>query len=154
MNGRDVAFTAAMLQWMRGSYCIDNDRIFSVGMSYGGIMSNIVGCQLGEDFRAIAPMSGLGPSTGGVTNCTGQVAVWLSHGNNDTVVPFLAGQGSRNYWADANHCASTTTDPDSNGCIEYEDCDEGYPVVWCEFDGGHMPPAYSSDAIWAFLSQF
>ena len=39
-------------------------------MSYGGIMSNTVGCALGDDFRAIAPMAGSGPRG----NCVGKVA--------------------------------------------------------------------------------
>ena len=154
MGGRDVAFTSAMLAWFRANYCIDDARIFSVGMSYGGIMSNTVGCTLGEDFRAIAPMSGMGPSTFGGASCVGQVAAWISHGNMDTVVAFSSGQASRDYWASANHCATTTMPIGSNGCVAYDGCDAGYPVHWCEFDGGHTVPSFAADDIWAFFSQF
>jgi poly(3-hydroxybutyrate) depolymerase len=33
--------------------------VFSVGMSYGRIMSDTLGCQMGDVFRAFAPMPGL-----------------------------------------------------------------------------------------------
>jgi len=154
MGGRDVAFTAAMLEWLRSSYCIDNDRIFSVGMSYGGIMSNTVGCALGDDFRAIAPIAGMGPSAfGGGGACTGQVAAWIAHGNMDNVVSFSSGEGSRDHWLEANHCDSTNM-PSGDNCVAYDGCDDGMPVVWCEFSGGHTVPSFASEEIWAFFSQF
>jgi poly(3-hydroxybutyrate) depolymerase len=154
MGGRDVAFTAAMLEWLRSSYCIDDDRIFSVGMSYGGIMSNTVGCALGDDFRAIAPIAGMGPSAfGGGGACTGQVAAWIAHGNMDNVVQFSSGEGSRDHWVEANHCDSTSM-PSGDNCVAYDGCDDGMPVVWCEFDGGHTVPGFASEEIWAFFSQF
>lgn len=154
MGGRDVAFTAAMLEWLRTNYCIDNDRIFSVGMSYGGIMSNTVGCALGDDFRAIAPIAGMGPGGFGGATCTGQVAAWIAHGNMDNVVQYSSGEGSRDHWVESNHCDSTSMAAGSNGCVAYDGCDEGHPVVWCEFDGRHTVPSFASEEIWAFFSQF
>ena len=155
MGGRDVAFTKSMLDYMRTSYCIDDERIFSVGMSYGGIMSNTVGCTLGDDFRAIAPMSGAGPNSFGGGTCTGQVAAWLSHGDQDMVVTFSSGQSSRDHWVTANHCDASMTQPEgSNDCLAYQGCDDGHPVVWCEFAGGHTVPPFAADEIWTFFSQF
>jgi poly(3-hydroxybutyrate) depolymerase len=111
-------------------------------------MSNSVGCALGDQFRAIAPMSGSGPRG----TCKGQVAAWLSHGDADTTVSFASGQASRDHWVAANHCASTTTPAGS--CVAYDGCDAGYPVVWCQFSGGHQQPRNSAQDIWAFFSQF
>jgi poly(3-hydroxybutyrate) depolymerase len=152
-----VAFTKKLLDTLEGQYCIDQARVFSVGMSYGGIMSNTLGCQMGDVFRAIAPMSGMGPNTYAVAGggpCKGQVAVWMSHGNQDNVVAFSQGQASRDYWAKANHCASTTMPTDPSPCVAYTGCDDGFPVHWCEFDGGHTIPSFAADGIWKFLSQF
>jgi polyhydroxybutyrate depolymerase len=155
MGGRDVAFTAAMLEWLRTNYCIDNDRIFSVGMSYGGIMSNTVGCALGDDFRAIAPMAGMGPRSFGMGSaCTGQVAAWITHGNTDMIVTYASGEASRDYWVGANNCQTSSMPAGSNGCVAYDGCDDGHPVVWCEFDGGHTVPMFASEEVWAFFSQF
>jgi polyhydroxybutyrate depolymerase len=148
-GGRDVAFATAMLDWFKTNYCIDQDRIFSAGFSYGAIMSNTVGCYLGDQFRAIAPMSGMGPMGMG---CKGQVAAWISHGSSDTIVAFSGGEASRDHWVGVNHCGSTTKP--AGPCVEYEGCDEGYPVVWCQFTGSHMQPSYGTQEIWSFFSRF
>jgi len=153
-GGRDVAFARKLVELAESNYCIDQSRIFSVGMSYGGIMSNTVGCQLGDLFRAIAPMAGAGPRAFGGAMCVGQVAAWLTHGNMDSVVSFESGQGSRDHWVMSNHCQSTTTPVGPERCVAYEGCDAGYPVHWCEFDGDHTIPPFAADAIWSFFSQF
>lgn len=153
MNGRDIAFTRAMLDALRSSYCIDDERIFSVGMSYGGIMSNNVGCALGDVFRAIAPMAGLGP-IGVPMPCVGQVATWIAYGDMDQLVPSSAIDRSRDHWVAANHCDATTQPAGPNGCVAYDGCDAGLPVTWCSFSGGHTVPSFASDEIWAFFSQF
>jgi polyhydroxybutyrate depolymerase len=151
-GGRDINFAKAMVTWMRSNYCIDNKRIFSVGFSYGAIMSNTVGCQMGDVFRAIAPMSGSGPLG---TGCKGPVAAWLAHGTADTTVAFSGGQRSRDHWIMANGCTTQTMPTDPSPCVAYQGCMSGYPVVWCENPGaGHMQPAYGGAAIWKFFSQF
>jgi poly(3-hydroxybutyrate) depolymerase len=148
----DITFTRKMLDWAKSSYCVDVKRVFSIGMSNGGMMSNVVGCELGDSFRAMAAMSGGGPKGYAKKACTGQVAVWISHGNTDNNVPFSYGQASRDYWRTANHC-DTASVPVGN-CVEYQGCDEGFPVQFCEFDGGHMVPAFAGEATWKFFEQF
>jgi len=70
------------------------------------------------------------------------------------VVAYSSGQGSRDHWVEANHCETTFTPAGSNGCVAYDGCDDGFPVTWCEFDGGHTVPSFASEEIWAFFSQF
>jgi poly(3-hydroxybutyrate) depolymerase len=150
-GGRDVNFAKAMVEFMRSNYCIDNTRIFSVGFSYGAIMSNTVGCQMGDVFRAIAPMAGSGPRSG----CKGPVAAWVAHGTADSTVSFAGGQGSRDHWLMANGCTTQTMPTDPSPCVTYQGCKAGYPVVWCENPGaGHTQPSYAPSAIWKFFSQF
>jgi hypothetical protein len=43
---------------------------------------------------------------------------------------------------------------DPMGCVTYQGCDAGFPVTWCEFSGGHTIWPPSTQAIWAFFSQF
>ncbi len=153
-NGQDVNFVKALLEWMKKSYCIDEKRVFSVGMSYGGIMSNTLGCQMGGVFRAIAPMAGSGPFQFGTSACVGQVAAWLTHGTGDTVVTYDAGVGSRETWRTRNKCQATSQPTPPSPCVAYDGCDPGYPVHWCAWDGGHTIPTFAAGAIWSFLSQF
>jgi polyhydroxybutyrate depolymerase len=154
-NGQDVAFTQAMVAWLEQNYCVDIGRIYSVGMSYGGIMSNTLGCAMGDVFRAITPMSGLGPAAFGPSpSCKGHVAAWLAHGTQDMTVAFDAGQASRDFWVKANHCSNTTMPTTPTECVAYQGCDPGYPVDWCTFDGGHTVVSFEPLGIWAFLQQF
>lgn len=146
----DIPFATALVEWMKDNYCVDTTRIFSTGFSYGAIMSNRVGCSLGNEFRAIAPMSGSGPIGRG--RCQGQVAALVTHGTSDAIVPFSGGQGSRDHWVMTNSCGSDTS-PDG-ACVLYQGCDEGYPVKWCEYAGGHTQPRGAASLVWEFFSQF
>jgi len=153
-NDSDVVFTRKMLEWAKANYCIDVRRVFSIGMSAGGMMSNIVGCELGDSFRAMVAMSGGGPKGYATKPCTGQLAVWISHGNKDDNVPFSYGKASRDYWAKANHCGTETVPVMPGTCLEYQGCDAGFPVQFCEFDGGHMVPSFAGEAAWNFFLRF
>ena len=153
-GGQDIAFTKAMLADVQGKYCVDNARIFSVGFSYGGMMSFAIGCEMGDVFRAIAPMSGALYSD---FNCRGTghaIAMWGSHGLNDTVVPIADGRSALAKILQQNHCGTTTTPIDPSPCVSYQGCDAGYPVTWCEWEGPHNVPSFGTSAITAFFKQF
>ena len=62
-NNEDLTFACELLAHLRAEYCIDNHQIFSTGWSYGGIMTNRVGCHLAQDIKAIAPVMGQGPES-------------------------------------------------------------------------------------------
>lgn len=151
-GGRDVAFARAMLERFRAELCIDESRIFSTGFSYGGMMSFALGCAMGDVFRAIAPMSGALYS--GCEKGDHPVAMWGFHGDADNVVPLANGRSGRDVFIERNGCSQQTKPIDPSPCVSYEGCDEGYPVVWCEFSGGHSPTNNSGEAIWKFFSQF
>ena len=156
-DGRDVAYTKAIYEWMDANFCIDRDRVFGIGFSYGGIMSNTIGCQLGDIFRAVAPLAGSGPGSWNGSppdNCVGRVAVWLVHGSADTTVEPIQGERSRDYWLGESHCAGTSASVDPAPCVLYDDCDEGYPVYWCLHDGEHSLPDWIGEGAWNFFAQF
>ncbi len=151
-GGRDIEFFRALLDRLEGELCIDLDRIFSVGFSFGGMMSFALACDMADVFRAIAPLSGALYS--GCGNGTEPIAMWGAHGLSDNVVPIDDGRAGLAEVLERNHCSdqSMPTTPDT--CVEYQGCDEGYPVTWCEFDGGHGPQRWQVDPIWEFFSQF
>jgi polyhydroxybutyrate depolymerase len=155
-NGQDVAFVRALLTSLSSSYCVDQNRVMSVGMSYGGMMSYTLGCQMSDVFRAIAPIAGASFGGGRGTTCGMQpVAVWAAHGTADDLVTIESGESAKNAYVTRNHCQTTTQPVEPQPyCTQYDGCDSGYPVVWCVHDGGHTVPQWSGAAIAAFFQQF
>jgi polyhydroxybutyrate depolymerase len=154
-QGRDIAFLDAMLERFRSELCIDESRIFSTGFSYGGMMSFAVGCARGNVFRAIAPFAGALYS--GCENGSAPVAMWGSHGYGsgaDGVVPIANGRSGRDVFLQRNGCGNQTVPVAPDECVSYQGCRDGYPVTWCEWNGGHTVPNFAGQAVWDFFSQF
>ena len=150
---RDIAFFDALLDQLKSRFCIDESRIFVNGQSFGGLMTNAVGCIRGDVVRAIAVVAGSGPRG---SECAGQVAAWLTHGVDDASVSLSSGEGSRDHWAQANGCSDMTVPGTPAACLEYQGCDPGFPVIWCphENDGGHQHPSFGREAVRNFLASF
>jgi len=156
-NGQDIAFVRAALAWMNANYCVDQTRVFSVGFSYGGIMSHTIACEMSDTFRAVAPMAGA--RFGRSNNClTHPIAAWMTHGMMDTSssggVDFSAGEMARDRVVTLNHCTTTTAATDPSPCVAYQGCDAGYPVHWCPHDGAHTIPSFAAAAVATFFLQF
>lgn len=151
--GNDVAFFDAIVQEVSQGLCIDEQRVFATGHSFGGYMSNALGCFRASVLRAIGPVAG-GPPFGACEGDT--VAAWLTHGTGDAVVPFSQGQQARDALLDRNGCDAGTAAVDPAPCVAYEGCAEGMPVVWCEHQEtelqGHAWPRFAGPAIWAFFA--
>ena len=119
-------------------------------------MSFAIACAQAGVFRAIAPMSGAiwsGCDESDKAN-VGPIAMWQSHGNNDGTVPLSAGKDGLNFILKRNGCGNQTKPVDPSPCVEYQGCKEGYPVIFCQFNGGHEQPSFATNAIWKFFSQF
>jgi poly(3-hydroxybutyrate) depolymerase len=145
-GGRDVAFFDALLDHLLGELCIDDERVFATGHSYGGYMSNLLGCARPDALRAIAPVAG-GPTWW--AGCGGEIAVWVTHGSADTTVDLSEGLGTRDLWLDTNQCDATSLETDPSPCVAYEGC--ARDTHWCLHDGGHEWPGFAAEAIWDFF---
>jgi polyhydroxybutyrate depolymerase len=159
-DGRDVAFTKAMIDWIETNYCVDKKRLFSTGMSYGGMMSNTLGCQMPDVFRAIGVMSGSLFARGNSCS-TLPIAAWFTHGDADDVVDISGDITARDMFIEHNGCDTTQTESVamSDGittCTIYRVCSAGnYPVVWCPVPGeGHAIPSWAGEEIAKFFLQF
>jgi polyhydroxybutyrate depolymerase len=86
LGADDVAFIDTLLDKVTDEYCVDADRVFSTGMSNGAGMSTTLGCELGDRFAAIAPVSGVNLSGG----CPGDdpVSVLAVHGDADPIAGY------------------------------------------------------------------
>ena len=153
-GGRDVEFFDALLAQLKSTYCVDAERVFSTGHSYGGMMSFTLGCQRPDDLRAIAPVAGA-HFGGGQGGCSGPVAVLGIHGENDDVVSYESGVSAMERLISDNTCdaeATTPMDP-SEFCVSYA-CDSAYPTAWCTHQDGHNWPDFAAETIKAFFDQF
>ena len=158
-NGRDIAFVKAMLSEFNSKLCIDQQRIFATGFSFGGMMSDAIGCAMADVFRAIAPMAGGVPNPEHPYSGCDQVnmhpiAMWMAHGDNDTVVPLADGMDALEIFLKRSQCQAQTSAVAPSPCVAYQGCLPDYPIVLCQFSGGHMVPSFAAEGIWAFFDQF
>lgn len=149
----NVAFFNAVYDRMLADYCVDMSRIFAVGHSSGGYFANILACRYGDRLRGIGAVAGNTQEF----DCVGRVAAMVVHGVRDSVVSFAGGQQSRDTYRATNGCGSESAPFSVSPCIEYQGCDEGLPVAWCEHneptyqDTNHGWPSFASRSIAEFL---
>ena len=150
-SSSDIPYVSAMVTQFESTLCIDPKRIFATGFSMGAIMTITLGCNIADVFRAIAPMSG---EISGTCTGTQPIAYWASHGTSDPTINISLGETARDAYRTRNHCTPDTTTGSPAGCVNYQGCENGYPVTWCTFDGVHEPAPFAGTAIWAFFLQF
>jgi poly(3-hydroxybutyrate) depolymerase len=158
-DGRDIAFVKAMLSELGSKLCIDQRRIFATGFSFGGMMSDAIGCAMADVFRAIAPMAGGLPNADHPYSGCDQVnmhpiAVWMAHGDADTTVPIADGKAALDIFVARSQCQAQTSAVPPDPCVAYQGCMPDYPIHFCQFSGGHTVPGFAPEAIWNFFAQF
>ncbi|HET9993585.1 MAG TPA: PHB depolymerase family esterase [Kofleriaceae bacterium] len=165
-NIDDIGFMKQLVDDLDARLCVDDARVFAMGMSNGGYMSHRIGCELADRFAAIGPVAG-GIA---VTTCAPSrpVPVFAIHGNADPLVSYSFGESSANAWSAGNGCTTTTTTYQQGvaTCVTHGGCTAGADVVFCTIDqGGHQWPGGetlpllgnnttdidATDAIWAFF---
>jgi len=152
-GGRDIRFMRSMISQVQQGVCTDTQRVFATGFSFGGMMSNAIGCEMGDVVRAIVPMAG--SLWSGCATSTYRVAALFIHAQDDNTVPYSAGEEARNVFTARNSCTATTVSIGSNGCVEYQGCTAGKPVVWCgTATGGHWYPNFSAKESKTFFDRF
>ena len=121
----DLGFTAALIDSLSAEFSINQDRIYSTGMSNGGFMSYHLACELSERIAAIASVTGTMNVNQPATCSPGHpMPVMEIHGTADATVPytgnFLFGTtpAAVAYWVNYNNCEPTpsiTAIPDTDG---------------------------------------
>jgi len=163
-GGEDLAFLHAMLGRFSSQLCIDENRIFSTGFSFGAMFSFTLACSQDGRMRAIAPQAGNATTSGPCEDGTRSVATLAFIGTEDTLL-----EGHRravDILVERNGCSSSAAPQqpswcdglDANaepcGCVEYPGCKQGYPVIACEYNAGHQFAPNAGQTLWDFFSQF
>lgn len=162
----DVGFIVAIIDDLKKKYTIDEERIFTTGMSNGGFMSSRLICDKAEIFRGAAILTAT-LSSDYLPSCkpSKPVAVLVMNGTADKLVPYDGGQvmvlrkprgniiatvALMKFWEEQNGCTERKQDvelPDTSNDgttvtrIEYGNCkDRGALVLYKINGGGHTWP--------------
>jgi poly(3-hydroxybutyrate) depolymerase len=164
-NGRDIDFAHAMMDRFAANLCIDQNRIFSTGFSFGAMFSFTLACTADSRQRAIAPMAGNTQTSGGCENGNRSVAVMSFVGTTDSLlsvhrqaVQVFVGRDTcstqRTLVSSGSWCDGVASQYQPCTCWQYQNCKAGYPVVECEYNAGHQFAPTSGPTLWNFFSQF
>jgi len=144
----ELLYFDTILNQAKENLCINEDAIFTMGFSGGGSFSGVLGCRR-TDIRAMA--------VGGSViyfdpaDCVGKPASWITIGTQELV----AGREQfRDFFRDLDGCDATSTATTPAPCTAYDACNAATPVHYCQHPDGHIWPAFGSQAMWDFFSQF
>lgn len=165
----DIRFIDELLTRVERDYSIDRARVFATGHSWGGDMTAVVGCYLGERLRAIAPVAANRPfwfgSPPSAKDCTGQPAVWTFFGLADDHFGDSSPNGKfgieqNDFWTRKLACSG---DYDRDGETRtYRGCQAAVKFTLYaggQYSGGgglrgHQPPDYFLAAVSNWFSAF
>ena len=165
-GNQDLVFTEAVLDYMESNYCIDRERIFATGHSWGGDMAQVVSCFMGDRFRASVPVAANRPywfeDGSNSVDCVGETAVWTMFGQNDTHFNSQTqGLECRDFWLEARGCdgvdafTSLNLGDAEDECVEFDGCQVRtrfclYAAQW----GHQIPGDYFASATMEWFRSF
>lgn len=150
----DVGYVMALLDALEETYCIDERRIFSTGMSNGGFLSYRLACERSDRFAAIASVTGVLGLEPTACDPGRPIPVLHIHGTSDNLVLYEGGTTFVGTFASVTDsvarfraidgCPDSSTETFASGdvrCERWGPCAEGSEVVLCTVtDGGHTWP--------------
>lgn len=149
-SSRDTALVDALIGELERTYCIDANRVFAFGRSYGALFANVLACVRPSVLRGVAVMMGGGPFQ---FTCTQATSWWGEHSQDDGTVPYSWGTQTRDLMRRLDGCGTQTVPANRPECVEYQGCTNGRRVVWCSTNGlGHNPASWADEDIWNFFS--
>ena len=157
-NGSDMAFFDDMVASLGASYCIDQDRVYAGGFSWGCDQVTALSCCRGDKVRAIAAASCSDEFTNPADYKTyqpcpvaGRTAIRFTHDRTfDRGYPAPLFATTTTLFRSWNACSATAT-PISPGPCRTFGCRT--PFVDCPYDNlGHsLPTGWGADS-WLFFS--
>lgn len=160
-GGRDLAFFDAMLEHVKSTYCIDSNRVFVSGFSWGTDFADALACCRTSKIRALSVGSG------------DEVLVWnprcvdlptlpalrLTYATNDayTQAQFDEKIGVFKHGLGCSSASTSASDnlggTNAGTCKSYQGCAK--PLVECVYPNmAHRLPSNFGVATWAFFSSF
>lgn len=167
----DVAFIGDLLDEVEGQIPVDTGRVYVVGISNGGMMTQRLGCELTARFAAAATIIGALPEAV-APGCQPSVALSMlvMNGTEDPLVPYEGGPIQSDnegvvlstadtiaHWREADGCTGAPETQDFDAVDDgtavhvsrWEGCEGGSGVALYEVEGGGHTwpggPQYASE---------
>ena len=131
----DFTYAADLVRYLDSVLCIDNDRIFTTGMSNGAAFSSTVVCNTDIGFDAFATVSGLTPACANGT----KMPMLAFHGTADPLVPYWTANFSIASWAARDGCNATPVETRIEPDIQkrsFVGCEPGLSATLYSIEGG------------------
>ena len=177
----DVSFLTSLAIYLQQEYDLDPEKTFCTGMSNGGDMSYLLGCQAAEVFKAIASITGC-MMEWIYKSCDNNspIPVFQIHGTKDNITYYVGDIKNRDrwgaymgvestiqFWVDHNMCSKSIID--TIGFVNNESryiirekflngIDENEVWLYKVIDGGHdwiqkslEKDFNTSEEIWKFF---
>ncbi len=90
-SGTDVAFVGGLLHTIDTTLCVDRNRVYVTGYSYGAFLTSTLACVYAGQIAAVAPVAGIQNPAG--CRPSRPVPVVAFHGTADPFVPYNGGVG-------------------------------------------------------------
>lgn len=159
----DVAYLTAVVDDVAARFRVDPGRVFVIGHSNGGFMTNRIACDRADRFAAAVSIAGATWSDSARCAPARTISMLLVHGVGDATVSFEGGSldGRVNFpsarntaaaWARLNRCDATFTETSTRGDYDtavsgeetrvgrHENCAPGgASELWSMEGSGHIP---------------
>lgn len=147
-NDKDVKFFDAVVADVGANLCVDQNKIYAYGYSFGGGMVETLGCYRSDVLAAGVSIAGFM----GDPSCeSSAVPMLLWHNQDDPTVGFDRFEQELAHWSDANGCGESTSAVEPEPC-QAHDCTMGDLVTCTPATGGH---GFSTEVVlpaaWAFM---
>lgn len=146
-SGYDIAFFDSLVKEATENYCVDTNKIFVTGFSWGAEMANAIGCCRGNVVKGVAAQSGtIGANIGA---CTKESPAYrMSFGSADEPYGKKALSKFVDEYKSRNTCASTYK-LSNKSCKQYDGCKN--PVIECQYEGMGHDWSPNQSEIWDFF---
>ncbi len=165
----DVGFLSELIDTLFAVYAIDTSRVYSMGMSNGGMMSFRLAGDLNHRIKKVASIvGGITPTIANSLDNAPQIPVMFFLGTDDPILPFAgddvfySGQEIVDLWVDHNQSITTmdslplpdlsSDDHSTLTLFQYNGESAGQQTIYIRMEGaGHTIPSDELYEGWGYL---